>query len=57
MLTREVIFKQVWGYDFLGSSSNSIDVHVKALRDKLEAAGGLRLIHTIRRVGYSLREA
>ena len=56
VLTREVIFKQVWGYDYLGSSSNSIDVHVKALRDKLEAEDRPRLIHTIRRVGYSLRE-
>jgi two-component system, OmpR family, response regulator MprA len=56
VLTREVIFQQVWGYDYLGSSSNSIDVHVKALRDKLEAHGDPRLIHTIRRVGYSLRE-
>jgi two-component system response regulator MprA len=57
VLSREVIFQQVWGYEFLGGSSNSIDVHVKALRDKLEAAGEPRLIQTIRRVGYSLREA
>ena len=56
VLTRQVIFQQVWGYEFLGSSSNSIDVHIKGLRDKLEAEGEARLIHTIRRVGYSLRE-
>jgi two-component system, OmpR family, response regulator MprA len=57
VLTREVIFQQVWGYEFLGGSSNSIDVQVKAVRDKLEAEGEPRLIQTIRRVGYSLREA
>ncbi|MCC7105876.1 MAG: response regulator transcription factor [Chloroflexi bacterium] len=55
VLTREVVFQQVWGYDFLGSS-NVIDVHVKALREKLEANGERRLIHTIRGVGYSLRD-
>jgi two-component system response regulator MprA len=51
-----VIFQQVWGYEFLGGSSNSIDVHVKSLREKLEAQGEPRLLHTIRGVGYSLRE-
>ena len=56
VLTREVIFQQVWGYEFLGGSSNSIDVHIKALRDKLHGEGEPRLIQTIRRVGYSLRE-
>jgi len=54
-LTHEVIFQQVWGHDFLGDS-NAIVVHVKALRDKLEACGGQRLLHTIRGIGYSLRE-
>jgi two-component system, OmpR family, response regulator MprA len=57
VLTREVIFQQVWGYELLGGSSNSIEVHVKALRDKLEARGESRVIHTNRGVGYSLREA
>ena len=56
VLTREVIFQQVWGYELLGGSSNPIEVHVKALRDKLELAGEPRLLQTIRRVGYSLRE-
>jgi two-component system response regulator MprA len=55
-LTREVIFQQVWGYEFLGGSSNSIDVHIKTLREKLETQGEPRLLHTIRGVGYSLRE-
>ena len=56
-LTREVIFEQVWGYPLLGGASNPIDVCVKGLREKLEAAGEARLIQTIRGVGYSLREA
>ena len=56
VLTREVIFKQVWGYEYLGGPSNPIDVCVKALRDKLEARGESRLVQTIRGVGFSLRE-
>jgi two-component system response regulator MprA len=55
VLTRELIFQRVWGYDFLGES-NVIDVHVRALRDKLEADGEQRLLQTIRGAGYALRE-
>ncbi|MGE5618792.1 MAG: response regulator transcription factor [Sphingomonadaceae bacterium] len=56
VLSRELIFERVWGSDFLGDS-NLIDVHIMRLRDKLEAAGERRLIHTVRGVGYTLREA
>lgn len=55
VLTRDTIFARVWGSNFLGGS-NLIDVHVMRLRDKLEAAGEPRLIHTLRGAGYSLRE-
>jgi two-component system response regulator MprA len=55
VLTRDTIFERVWGSDFLGET-NVIDVHVKALRDKLEANGGSRLIQTVRGVGYAFRE-
>ncbi|MCL4370487.1 MAG: response regulator transcription factor [Chloroflexi bacterium] len=55
VLSRDLIFERVWGSDFLGES-NVIDVHVMRLRDKLEAAGEPRLIHTMRGAGYSLRE-
>ena len=55
VISRDSIFEHVWGSDFLGGS-NLIDVHVMRLRDKLEANGEPRLIHTIRGVGYSLRE-
>jgi two-component system response regulator MprA len=56
VLTRDTIFERVWGSDFLGET-NVIDVHVKALRDKLEANGEPRLIQTVRGVGYALRES
>lgn len=55
VLSRDLIFERVWGSGFLGES-NVIDVHVMRLRDKLEAEGEPRLIHTVRRAGYSLRE-
>lgn len=55
VLTRSVIFEHVWGYDF-GASSNSLEVYVGYLRRKTEADGEPRLIHTVRGVGYVLRE-
>jgi two-component system response regulator MprA len=55
VLTRDVIFDRVWGYDF-GPSSNSLEVYIGYLRRKTEAAGEPRLIHTVRGVGYALRE-
>jgi two-component system, OmpR family, response regulator MprA len=56
VLTRSTIFERVWGYDF-GSGSNSLGVYVGYLRRKLEAGGEPRLLHTVRGVGYVLREA
>ena len=55
VLTRDVIFDRVWGYDF-GGESNIIEVYVRYLRQKTEAGGEPRLIHTVRGVGYVLRE-
>ncbi len=55
VMTREVIYDRVWGYDF-GGESNIIEVYVRYLRQKLEAAGEPRLIQTVRGVGYILRE-
>jgi two-component system, OmpR family, response regulator MprA len=55
VLTRTMLFEQVWGYDF-GASSNGLDVYVSYLRRKLEADGEPRLLHTVRGVGYVLRE-
>jgi two-component system response regulator MprA len=56
VLPREVIFDRVWGYDF-GVTSNTLEVYVGYLRRKTEAAGEPRLIHTVRGVGYVLRES
>src|SRR3990172_4060627 len=55
VLTREVIFDRVWGYDF-GGESNIIEVYVRYLRQKTETAREPRLLHTVRGVGYVLRE-
>ncbi len=55
VLTRSIIFERVWGYDF-GFGSNSLDVYIGYLRRKTEAGGKPRLIHTIRGVGYALRD-
>jgi len=55
VLTREIIFDRVWGYDF-GGESNVLEVYIRYLRQKLEEGGEPRLIHTVRSVGYVLRE-
>jgi two-component system response regulator MprA len=55
VLTRDVIFDRVWGYDF-GGESNIIEVYIRYLRQKLEAEAEPRLIHTVRGMGYVLRE-
>ncbi len=55
VLTRDVIFDRVWGYDF-GGESNIIEVYVRYLRQKTEQESETRLIHTVRGVGYVLRE-
>ena len=55
VLTREMIFDRVWGYDF-GGESNVLDVYIRYLRQKLEVDDEIRLIHTVRGVGYVLRE-
>ena len=55
VLTRAQIFDRVWGYDF-GPTSNSLEVYMGYLRRKTEAGGEPRLLHTVRGVGYVLRE-
>lgn len=56
VLTREVIFDRVWGYDF-GGESNVLEVYIRYLRQKLELDNETRLIHTVRGVGYVMRDA
>ncbi len=55
VLTRDLIYDRVWGYDF-GGESNIIEVYVRYLRQKTESEGEPRLIYTVRGVGYVLRE-
>jgi two-component system response regulator MprA len=55
VLTRDIIMERVWGYDFEGES-NVLEVYVGYLRNKLEADGEPRILHTIRGAGYVLRE-
>ena len=55
VLTRDLIYDRVWGYDF-GGESNIIEVYVRYLRQKTESDGEPRLIYTVRGVGYVLRE-
>jgi two-component system response regulator MprA len=55
VLPRALVYERVWGYDF-GGTSNSLEVHLSQLRHKLEADGEPRLIHTVRGMGYILRE-
>ena len=55
VLTRSQIFEHVWGYDF-GPMSNALGVYMGYLRRKTEAGGEPRLLHTVRGVGYILRE-
>jgi two-component system, OmpR family, response regulator MprA len=55
VLTRSTIFENVWGYDF-GPTSNALGVYMGYLRRKTEAGGESRLLHTVRGVGYVLRD-
>ena len=55
VLTRERILEEVWGFDF-PTTANSLEVYIGYLRRKTEAEGEVRLVHTVRGVGYVLRE-
>lgn len=55
VLSRETFLSKVWGYDYVGET-NVVDVYIRYLRSKLDEACGKSLIHTVRGVGYVLRE-
>lgn len=55
VLTREALLDAVWGFDFVGET-NSVDVYIRFLRSKLDDVFGLKLIHTVRGVGYVIKE-
>ena len=54
-LTREALLDSVWGFDFVGET-NSVDVYIRFLRSKIDEAFGIKLIHTVRGVGYVIKE-
>ena len=56
VLSRETLLDSVWGFDFVGET-NSVDVYIRFLRSKLDEAFGVKLIHTVRGVGYVIRES
>lgn len=55
VLSREALLDSVWGFDFVGET-NSVDVYIRFLRSKLDEAFEIKLIHTVRGVGYVIRE-
>ncbi|MDO4547639.1 MAG: response regulator transcription factor [Clostridia bacterium] len=55
VLSREALLEKVWGYSYMGET-NVVDVYIRYLRQKLDEHFGVKLIHTIRGVGYVLRD-
>ena len=55
VISREVLLDHVWGFDFVGET-NAVDVYIRFLRSKIEERFGVKLIHTVRGVGYVIRE-
>ena len=55
VLSRDTFLAKVWGYDYMGET-NVVDVYIRYLRQKIDDAFGVKLIHTVRGVGYVLRE-
>ena len=55
VLSREALLDQVWGFDFVGET-NSVDVYIRFLRSKIDEAFQIKLIHTVRGVGYVIKD-
>ncbi len=55
VLRREVLLERIWGYDF-GGGTNAVDVYIRYLRAKIEEPFGLKFIHTVRGVGYVIKD-
>ena len=56
VISRETLLDNVWGFDFMGET-NAVDVYIRFLRSKIDEAFGIKLIHTVRGVGYVIRES
>ena len=55
VFSKERLFETIWGYDYVGET-NAVDVYIRFLRAKLEEPFGIKLIHTVRGVGWVLRD-
>lgn len=55
VLSRDTLMEQVWGYDYVGET-NIVDVYIRYLRSKIDDRFNLKLIHTVRGVGYTLKQ-
>lgn len=55
VISREPLLDNVWGFDFVGET-NAVDVYIRFLRSKIDEQFGVKLIHTVRGVGYVIRE-
>ena len=55
VITREMILAKVWGYEYIGDT-NVVDVYIRYLRSKIDDQFGIKLIHTIRGVGYQIKD-
>ena len=55
VITRESLLDHVWGFDFVGET-NAVDVYIRFLRSKIDERFGIKLIHTVRGVGYVIRD-
>ena len=55
LITREMILAKVWGYEYMGDT-NVVDVYIRYLRSKIDDQFGIKLIHTIRGVGYQIKD-
>lgn len=55
VISRESLLDHVWGFDFAGET-NAVDVYIRFLRSKIDEKFGVKIIHTVRGVGYVVRE-
>jgi len=55
VLTRDIILEKVWGYDYVGDT-NIVDVYIRYLRSKIDNKYNVKLIHTVRGVGYQIKD-
>ena len=55
VMSRETILEHIWGYDFSGGT-NAVDVYIRYLRAKIEEPFGLKIIYTVRGVGYVIKD-